>query len=207
MARMRISGGPPIVCAVGGDRDEGVALLRTLHDGGLRVVACADTAAARRRIALQQPDLLLLDADLPGEPAIEFAAECRERSGLSSVFVSACGDPASVARASAAGALGYLVRPLDHAQILPTVRTALALSGDLRSLREQHRNMQIKLAGRQQISTAVGVMMERMKLSHEEAYARLRSRARSERRRLDDVALELLRTTSASRDQPPRAHE
>lgn len=207
MARMRIPGGQPIVCAVGGHRDEGSALVRTLHDGGFRVVECPDTAAARRRIAEQQPDLLLLDADLPGEPAVEFAAECRERSGLPSVFLSARSDPATVVRATAAGALGYLVRPLDRAQILPTVRTALALSGDLRSLREQHRNMQIKLAGRQQISTAVGVMMERMRLSREEAYARLRSRARSERRRLDDVALELIETVSASPRWPPQAHE
>ncbi|MEO8805792.1 MAG: response regulator [Burkholderiaceae bacterium] len=73
-----------------------------------------------------QPDLALLDIRMQGKSGFDVAAYLREYCQIPFMFLSAFSDDATVAQVKALGAVAYLVKPLDIAQILPSVATAMA---------------------------------------------------------------------------------
>ena len=84
------------------------------------------------------------------------------------------------------------MKPLDIAQILPAVETALSRAAEIRKLRDTEGQLTTALAGSREVSMAVGLLMERHHLGRDEAFEALRSRARAGRRALPDVAREVL---------------
>ena len=79
----------------------------------------AETAEeALQRWATERPDLVLLDASLPGADAIEVLASLRAGRSAKRPFVIYCtteNDAAEISRAFAAGADDYLLKPFDRA--------------------------------------------------------------------------------------------
>jgi DNA-binding response OmpR family regulator len=72
-----------------------------------------------------RPDLALLDIRMEGMSGFDVAAYLRESLQTPFMFLSAFADDATVAQVKALGAVAYLVKPLDIAQIVPTVEAAL----------------------------------------------------------------------------------
>jgi len=91
------------------------------------------------------------------------------------------------------GGLGYLVKPVDTPQLVPAIQAALARAVELRALEAQKAQMEQALAGSRVASVAIGILMERRGLDRVAAFSLLRDRARSHRRKLDDVSEELVR--------------
>ncbi len=81
-----------------------------------------------------RPDLALLDIRMEGMSGFDVAAYLRESLQTPFMFLSAFADDATVAQVKALGAVAYLVKPLDIAQIVPTVEAAL---GTVRARRER----------------------------------------------------------------------
>jgi two-component system, response regulator PdtaR len=73
-----------------------------------------------------RPDLALLDIRMEGMSGFDVAAYLRESLQTPFMFLSAFADDETVAQVKALGAVAYLVKPLDIAQIVPTVEAALA---------------------------------------------------------------------------------
>jgi len=69
-------------------------------------------------------------------------------------------------------------------------------------LLERTIQLQTALDSRVVIEQAKGVIAERESMSPEEAFQQIRRQARSERRRLHDIASEIVSTTSKPADQP-----
>ena len=116
----------------------------------------------------------------------------REHTQIPFVFLSAYGDDDIVSQGVAEGALVYLVKPLDVSQLVPAIETALSRSQDLYQLRQAQHQLTTALAGNRSTSVAVGLIMERYRLSERDAFERLRLFARSNRRKLHDVAEEIV---------------
>lgn len=72
-----------------------------------------------------RPDLALLDIRMEGMSGFDVAAYLRESLQTPFMFLSAFADDDTVAQVKALGAVAYLVKPLDIAQIVPTVEAAL----------------------------------------------------------------------------------
>jgi DNA-binding response OmpR family regulator len=72
-----------------------------------------------------RPELALLDIRMEGMSGFDVAAYLRESLQTPFMFLSAFADDATVAQVKALGAVAYLVKPLDIAQIIPTVEAAL----------------------------------------------------------------------------------
>ena len=127
-----------------------------------------------------RPDLALLDIRMEGMSGFDVAAYLRESLQTPFMFLSAFADEATVAQVKALGAVAYLVKPLDIAQIVPTVEAALA------SVRARNAGATpaaasalapaAALAGdplADAVAIAVGVLMHRYSLPRTEALARL----------------------------------
>jgi len=73
-----------------------------------------------------RPDLALLDIRMEGKSGFDVADYLRESLSMPFMFLSAFADAATVAKVKELGAVAYLVKPLDIAQIVPTVEAAVA---------------------------------------------------------------------------------
>jgi response regulator NasT len=183
------------VLVVDDDRLVLASLSRGLRHAGYRVSEAANGEDALGLVQKSTPDLALLDVRMPGMNGIELGRLMHEQVGVPFLYLSAYGQADIVAQAAEHGALGYLVKPLDIAQILPALETALSRAAEIRALREKEGQLTTALGGSRDVSVAIGLLMERHHVDREEAFEALRGRARSARRPLADVAREILESS------------
>ena len=74
----------------------------------------------------QRPDLALLDIRMEGKSGFDVAEYLRDVCRIPFMFLSAFADEQTIAQVKALGAVAYMVKPLDVAQIVPTVDAAFA---------------------------------------------------------------------------------
>ena len=128
-----------------------------------------------------------------GEAALELARALCQHTDLPFLFMSAHSEIDVVKDAAEYGALGYLLKPLTIAQIVPAIEAALARADDLRKLRENEAHLNVALASGREINIAIGIVMERSRVDRQGAFDILRIHARSQRRKMSDVAEEFVK--------------
>lgn len=138
------------------------------------------------------PDLAIFDIGMPGMSGLELAQHVRANTAIPFMLLSANGSTASVRQATANGAVGYLIKPVDFAQLAPAILTGLARGDEIRSLRESEGRLSQALLHGRETGMAVGVLMERYKTDRETAFRALRDHARAQQRKVSEVAAELL---------------
>ena len=163
-----------------------------LRDAGYRVSEAAEGAAALALVSREKPDLALLDVRMPDISGVKLAERLAAEHAVPFMFLSAYGDPDIIQRATELGALGYLVKPLDVPQIIPSIEAALARSAQIRSLTDTGEQLSQALESGRETSMAIGILMERRGLDRDEAFEALRSHARSQRRRIHELAAEIV---------------
>jgi response regulator NasT len=181
--------------------DDDRLILATLGAGlrhaGYDTLEASSGEEAVRLCKSEEPDLAILDVRMPGMTGVEAGRQIRECCDVPYVFLSAYSDTELVRLAVEEGALGYLVKPMDVAQIVPSIEAALARAAELRKLRDSEAHLNQALSANRDTATAVGVVMERYRLRRQEAFDALRVHARSQRRRLEDVAVEMVAAAEA----------
>lgn len=155
----------------------------------------AGTAAEALRMIEERGDgiaLVLLDIEMPGMSGLALARLLREETTIPFMFLSASDDAETARAAADAGAVGYLVKPVDGAQLLPAFEAALARGDDIRRLRRSEESLTSALAAGRETSIAVGVLMARFHIDRHQAFDVLRDEARSQRRKMGEVAEQIL---------------
>lgn len=148
-----------------------------LRGAGFDVIEAEDGDDAILLAREHRPDLALLDVRMGGKSGLDVAEYLRDHVGTPFMFLSAFGDDAVVRRATAAGALAYLVKPLDVGRIVPEVRAALARVGADPGASPGPGDA--AAAGLDPVALAVGVLAERLRLAPAAALERLGEIARS----------------------------
>lgn len=167
-------------------------LSRGLREAGYAVETAESGTAALEVAARQSFDLAILDIRMPGMSGIELAQALRAGHDIPAMFLSAYGDRAQVEAAVAGGIVGYLVKPVDPALIVPAIECARARARDLAALLQAKTQLEQALAGGRATSIATGILMERRGLGEKEAFEQLRAAARRRQRKLDEHAAELV---------------
>ena len=121
------------------------ALEQQLLRAGHTVHAAADLAAAGEHLSARQPDVVLLDLGLPDGHGLDFYEVNRERlEGSVVIVMTALGQVEEAVRAMKLGALDFLTKPVNQAELVALVDGALDVRGDqleaqaARQSREQH---------------------------------------------------------------------
>lgn len=188
--------------------DDDRLVLATLSEGlrqaGYEVVTAASGAEALEAAAGGMFDLAILDVRMPGMDGLELARRLHDYTRIPFFFLSAYGDMNLVRQAVQHGALGYLIKPLDVPQIVPSIEAALMRAREIRQLRETEAQLNAALSVEQRTRMAVGLLMEREHLDRKAAFDLLRSQARSQRRKLAEVADELLAAAEKLNEFSPR---
>ena len=165
-----------------------------LRGAGYQVLEAFDGPAALAAAVSARPDLAILDHSMPGMNGVELARALAASTTIPVIFLSAYSEEAIVDDAIAAGAMTYIVKPVDTEQLLPIVRAALQRAREANALHGQNERLRATLDRDQTVSAAAGVLMATLRLDQREAFERLRQHARSKRARLEEVAAELLRS-------------
>jgi two-component system chemotaxis response regulator CheY len=110
--------------------DSGLARRRArniLEGAGYSVVEAEDGMAALERYFVAKPDVVLLDLVMKGMYGLDVLTKLRELDGSARVIiVSADVQSSSQELVTAAGAAGFLTKPLDADEILSLVHSTLA---------------------------------------------------------------------------------
>ena len=163
--------------------------------GGEVVGEALRRADARALVARVTPDVAIFAVGLPDGDGADTAAEVIESGACAVVLFTSHTDDALVQRASAAGVMAYLVKPLRPAQLAPTLDVAVARFRESQKLRQA-------LEDRKVIERAKGMLMTRFALSEDEAFRRLRHAAMENRRPMVEIARAVLVSESVAQRLP-----
>lgn len=167
-------------------------LAKSLANSGYAVCTADSGNAALDCAARERYDLAIVDMRMPAMSGCDTARRLRDEHGIPSLFLSAYSDRELVRQAVAEGGLGYLVKPVDAAHLMPAIEAAVARARDLTALGEARLQLEQALAGGRATSMAVGIMMERRKLGEQAAFAELRATARKNQRKLEEQSREMV---------------
>src|SRR3954463_11777668 len=105
---------------------------------GYDVVGVARTGAEAIDLAARlSPDLIIMDIRMPEVEGTEAAARINNQRPTPIVMLTAYTDRDTTRRAEQAGALGYLAKPVNEAELAPAINIALARFRDVQGLRAQ----------------------------------------------------------------------
>ncbi|NJL33686.1 MAG: response regulator [Chloroflexaceae bacterium] len=171
-----------------------LTLEEQLKDLGYDVVGIARTGT--EAVALAQrlsPDLVIMDIRMPEMDGTEAASKIRAARPVPIIMLTAYADKDTIRRAEQAGALGYLVKPINENELPPAINIALARFKEMQALQSQVDELQESLEARKLIERAKGILMQRLGLTERDAYERLRQRARDKRIKMKEIAQAIMR--------------
>ncbi|WP_315778498.1 MULTISPECIES: response regulator transcription factor [unclassified Bradyrhizobium] len=118
------------VALVVDDSPETLRLLTDALDGaGMTVMVALDGAAAMRIIDQITPDIILLDAVMPGMDGFETCRKLKRETGLSNVpviFMTGLADTEHIVQGLEAGGVDYVTKPIAVSEMLARIRVHLA---------------------------------------------------------------------------------
>jgi DNA-binding response OmpR family regulator len=109
--------------------DDDKGLRETLADffeiEGYAVAQAANVREARTHLVATEPDLMLLDINMPGGDGLTFAVEVRSRSAIPIIILSGKGAMVDRVVGLEVGADDYLAKPFELRELLARVRAVL----------------------------------------------------------------------------------
>ncbi|MCG8057452.1 MAG: response regulator [Candidatus Thiodiazotropha endolucinida] len=163
-----------------------------LNQAGYDVLLADNNKDGYRLAVLDSPpDLAILDINMPNITGIEMANGLKEL-GIPSIILSAFGDEDTVQKAVDEGVLGFLVKPISVENAIPTIEAALKRSKDISLLLSEELRLSSALETSKVVDVVVGMLMERYRLGKQDAFDILRKKSQTERRKVKDLALEVL---------------
>jgi AmiR/NasT family two-component response regulator len=170
-----------------------LGLKQILEEAGHTVYAAENGGAAVRLAEAHTPDLVILDIKMPEMDGFEAARAILDRTQVPIIFLTAYGEQELVERAVRLSVMGYLVKPINEAELLAMIQVAARRFEEHTRTAHAADELKDELASRRTIDRAKGLLMQREGVSELEAYNRLQQRARTERRTLLEAAEEEIR--------------
>lgn len=122
------------------DTPENLALLSdALEDAGYLVLVALDGSSALNRIQRRRPDLILLDALMPGLDGFETCRQIKSQPDTANIpvlFMTALTDSEHVVKGFEAGAIDYVTKPIECNEVLARVASHLRTARILQSARQ-----------------------------------------------------------------------
>jgi two-component system, response regulator PdtaR len=168
------------------------------RQGYLVVGETGDGSAAIDLARQMRPDLVLMDVYLPGADGLAIAEVLLREKIAPVVLLTASADHPLVERATVAGVVNYLIKPLRECEVVPGIEVALARYQAVRALEEQVESLSEQLETRKVVERAKGLLMQTQRLSEQEAFRRIRKTSMDNRKSMKSVAEAILITSEVS---------
>jgi two-component system, response regulator PdtaR len=164
-------------------------LKETLEEEGYEVVA--ETGRGDEAVELvrrHEPDVAILDIKMPGLDGISAAREIAGERRAAVLILTAFSQRDLIERARDAGALAYLVKPFQKADLFPAIEVALGRFTELKALHDQATSLTDQLETRKTVDRAKGQLMDKNGLSEAAAFGFIQKTAMKQRQTMRDVS-------------------
>jgi len=157
-------------------------LKETLEEEGYDVVG--ETGRGDEAVELVRdlsPDIAILDIKMPGMDGLTAAREISTDNLAAVLILTAFSQRDLIERARDAGALAYLVKPFQKAELIPAVEVALGRYKEMQALHAEVKGLEDQLDTRRVVDRAKGILMDTHKLSESDAFDWIQKTAMRER--------------------------
>ncbi len=164
-------------------------LKELLEEEGYDVVA--ETGRGDEAIELvreHKPDIALLDIKMPGLDGLSAAREIAADRISAVLILTAFSQRHLVERARDAGALAYVTKPYQRADLVAAIEVALGRFRELQDLDASVRGLEEQLATRKIVDRAKGRLMDEQSMSESEAFSFIQRAAMQDRTTMRAVA-------------------
>jgi DNA-binding response OmpR family regulator len=111
------------------DHDLLALIAFTLGQAGYMVVKASDGAAAIKAFAIESPDLVLLDINMPHANGFQVCEAIRQKSRVPVMMLTARGEEEDLVKAIELGADDYLTKPFSPRTLLVRIKALLRRAG------------------------------------------------------------------------------
>ena len=178
-----------------------MALRKALMGMGHQVVGeAADGEQTLELARVTSPDLAILDIRMPKMEGIEAARLLQQQRPTPVIMLSAHTESGLGSEAAGAGAHAYIVKPFTSEQIKLAIELALTKFEQECALQQELDRANQALADRKVVERAKGILMRQTGLDEEAAYLRLQKTARSENKKIVEIANALILADQLRRD-------
>ncbi|MBI2883205.1 MAG: response regulator [Candidatus Methylomirabilis oxyfera] len=154
-----------------------------------------------------EPDVLFLAVGLPDMDGLTVAAHILETLPIPILVLSSHLDQELIQRAKEAGVMAYLLKPLREEELLPAIELAISRFEEFNALRKENADLKRILEDRKLIERAKGILMERERISEQQAFSRIQKTSMNMRRSMAEIAQAILlsEAVTAGRSTAPVA--
>jgi response regulator NasT len=164
-------------------------LVELLTDEGYEVVGQAadgeEAVAMARELA---PDVVVMDVKMPKLDGISAAESIVGERIAAVVMLTAFSQRDLIARASEAGAMGYVVKPFDASDIVPAIEIAQARFNQIMAVEAEVGDLEERLISRKTVDQAKALLQEGLGLTEAEAFRWIQKTAMDLRKPMREVA-------------------
>ena len=174
-------------------------LTMTLKSLGHEVVGSADNGQDAVLLAgKHQPDLVILDLEMPKMDGFEAAERILSESSVPIIISTGKSDCASLERAQNIDIQAYLVKPFSKAQLNSSISIALSQHQKLLAARVKIAALTNEIELVKVVDLAVSLLMEKFRIDRMDALEKLETAARVRNNTLAEVAKAMITTLSPS---------
>jgi AmiR/NasT family two-component response regulator len=168
--------------------------------GNLGYLVVGEAGDGRSAVNLARelkPDVVLMDIKMPDMDGIEAARVLTSERIAPVVLLTAFSQKDLVERAKDAGVVGYLVKPIQEADLAPAIEIALSRFREFRELEREVDDLQDQLETRKLVDRAKGILMDAQGLSEAAAFRRIQKMSMNTRKAMKEIAQAIILTHEA----------
>ena len=178
------------------DESRGTLLAQVLAESGYAVVARVGAGAYLPTfVADAEPDVVLVNTDSPSRDTLEQLTTIRRDRPRPVVMFATDEHTDTIRAAVKAGVSTYLVNGMSTTRVAPVIEVAIAHFKEHQTLRDELESTKASLLERKTLDRAKGILMQRRGCSEPEAFALLRKAAMDQKKRIGQVAHDIVEMT------------
>lgn len=168
-----------------------------LEEAGHEVVGEAVNGIKAVELARKlKPDLCILDIKMPEMDGITAAKLITEEKIAPVLLLTAFSQSDMVKRATDAGVLAYLVKPVQESNLFPAMEVAISRYQEMQQLEDELFKVKDTLAMRKTLDRAKGILMDAHGLTESEAFRRIQQYSMAKRKTIKEVAEAIIRAAT-----------
>lgn len=168
-------------------------LREMLTEAGHEIVG--EVANGQEAVQLAQelhPDIVIMDVKMPVMDGLTAAQQITEAEIAPVLLLTAYSQQDIVARATEAGVIAYLVKPVREQQLFPAIEVAVSRFRAWQELGRELDELKESLATRKLVDRAKGILMTAHKMTEQEAYRKMQQFSMAKRISLKKLAEEII---------------
>lgn len=169
-------------------------LREMLSDAGHKIVGeAADGQQAVKLARELRPDFIIMDVKMPIMDGLEAAAIIGEENIAPVLLLTAYSQKDIVEKATKAGVIAYLVKPVREEQLFPAMEIAFSRFAQLQQINQELLDLKDSLETRKLVDRAKGILMTAHKISEQDAYRKMQQYSMAKRITLKVLAESIIK--------------